>query len=453
MLAHDVAVGLEQRDLADQRFRQRHVAARAPERLVALVGGKKTRQQRPPRQAGGQQAIDPTHHRLRQLARLARRLRGGGEAIFPLLDEFFTLEFCIEQKFYSFGFSDRSGNWEIMSRDFKKVKDQMLRMLTNRGQPVIVVEEPYGAAVDRDEVWREGDLTVIRPLRRRGWGEPLLDAQALATARALAGSRRCGAWLYTPMMSELIEAFAASPVVYDAMDDLANFDFAPSGMREREAALLERADVVFAGGRTLYENRRAYGAKVHCHPSGVELARFAADTGPHPLAAMLSAPVLAYAGVIDERVDYRLLAALADAFSGGHVILAGPVVKIDPARLPQRKNVHYTGRLAYDALPSLLAGVDVTLMPFAINRATASISPTKTLEYFAARRPVVSTPIADVVAAFGEVAYIADGSEAFIAAVHAALNAPPERIGRGFAIAAGQTWDAVFARMWDELTA
>lgn len=317
--------------------------------------------------------------------------------------------------------------------------------------PVIVIEEPYGASVDRDEIRTYGALTVIRPLRRRGWGEPLIDAQALATARTLAGSRRCGAWLYTPMMTELIEAFAAAPVVYDAMDDLANFDFAPSGMRERETALLDCADIVFAGGRTLYENRRAYGTKVHCHPSGVEFERFAADVGPHPLAAMLSAPVLAYVGVIDERLDYELIAALADAFPGGHVILAGPVVKVDPARLPQRPNVHYTGRLQYDALPSLLAGVDVALMPFAINRATASISPTKTLEYFAARRPVVSTPIADVVAAYGDIAYVAGGPEAFIAAVRAALRAPAERIERGVAAAAGQTWEAIFSRMWGEL--
>ncbi len=320
-----------------------------------------------------------------------------------------------------------------------------------RKLPVIVVEEPYGAAVDRDELRHDGALTVIRPLRRRGWGEPLIDAQALATARTLAGARRCGAWLYTPMMSELIDAFDAAPVVYDAMDDLAGFDFAPRGMRERETALLERADLVFAGGRTLYENRRAYGAKVRCHPSGVELLRFAADTAPHPLAALLRGPVLAYVGVIDERLDYALIAALADAFPHGHVILAGPVVKVDPVRLPQRANVHYTGRLAYSALPSLLAGVDVALMPFEINRATASISPTKTLEYFAARTPVVSTPVADVVVAYGDIAYIADGATAFIAAVHDALAAPAERIERGFAAAAAQTWDAIFARMWDEL--
>jgi UDP-galactopyranose mutase len=161
--------------------------------------------------------------------------------------------------------------------------------------------------------------------------------------------------------------------------------------------------------------------------------------------------VMAYVGVIDERLDYTLIAALADAFPRGHVILAGPIVKVDPALLPQRANVHYTARLPYNSLPSLLAGVDVALMPFAINRATASISPTKTLEYFAARRPVVSTPIADVVAAYSDIAYIADGPDAFIAAVRAALQAPAERIERGVAAAAAQTWDAIFARMWDEL--
>jgi hypothetical protein len=320
-----------------------------------------------------------------------------------------------------------------------------------RRLPVIVVEEPHAGAEDRDEIRAAGAVTVIRPLRRRGWSEPLVDAQALASARALVGARPCGVWLYTPMMTELIDAFAPSMVVYDAMDDLANFDFAPAAMREREAALLERADVVFAGGRTLYERRRGFGAKVRCMPSGVEVARFSADVGPHPLAAMLNPPVFAYVGVIDERLDYGIIAALADAFPRGHVVLAGPVVKVDPARLPQRSNIHYTGRLAYEALPSLLAGVDVALMPFAINRATASISPTKTLEYFAARRPVVSTPIADVVAAYGDIAYIAEGAEAFVAAVREALDAPAERIERGFAAAAGQDWDAIFARMWSEI--
>lgn len=320
-----------------------------------------------------------------------------------------------------------------------------------RRVPVIVIEEPHGASEDRDDVRTFGELTVIRPLRRRGWGDPLLDPSAVNTARTIVAGRSCGAWLYTPMMSDIVPAFAAAPVVYDAMDDLANFDFAPTGMRERETALLERADIVFAGGRTLYENRRSAGAKVHCHPSGVELERFAALTGPHPLTAMLRGPVFAYVGVIDERLDYALIAALADAFPNGHVVLAGPVVKVDPRLLPQRPNVHYTGPLPYDTLPSLLAGVDVALMPFAINRATASISPTKTLEYFAARCPVVSTPIADVVAAYGGIVFIADDMAAFIAAVRDALRVSDERLERGFAAASAQTWDAIFDRMWGQL--
>ncbi len=317
--------------------------------------------------------------------------------------------------------------------------------------PVVVIEEPFGAHEDRDEVRRHGNLTVIRPLRARGWSLPLVDEGAIATARALLGGTRPGAWLYTPMMTELIDAFDAAPVVFDAMDELANFDFAPAGIREREAALLARADVVFAGGRSLYENRRGYGEKVRCFPSGVEFERFAAAVAPHPLTAGLRGRVFAYVGVIDERLDYDVIATLADAFPADHVVLAGPVVKVDPARLPQRTNVHYTGRLPYETLPSLLAGVDVALMPFAINRATASISPTKTLEYFAAGVPVVSTPVADVLAAYGEIVRIADGPAAFADAVRGALVPDPARIARGVRAAESQTWDAIFERMWNAL--
>lgn len=320
-----------------------------------------------------------------------------------------------------------------------------------RRVPVVVIEEPLPSADDRDDVRRYGELTVVRPLRRRGWGAPFVDDAAIATARALLGGRRCGAWLYTPMMSELIDAFTATPVVYDVMDELANFDFAPSGIRERETAVLERADVVFAGGATLYENRRAHGAKVHLHPSGVEFERFAVDVAPHPLAGALPRPVFAYVGVVDERLDYEIVAGVASAYSDGNVLLVGPTIKVDPARLPQQANVHFTGRLPYDTLPSLLAGIDVALMPFAINRATASISPTKTLEYFAARRPVVSTPVADVVRAYGEIAFIGQGVDGFVAAVGAALHAPSERLERGVRVAEAHGWDAIFERMWAEI--
>ncbi len=255
------------------------------------------------------------------------------------------------------------------------------------------------------------------------------------------------------MMRGLAEAFVAGPLVYDVMDELAQFDFAPEGMVENERALLERADVVFTGGRSLHAKRTAHGPKVRCEPSGVEVERFAADVAPHPLPAQLHGPVFGYVGVVDERLDIDLIAALADAFPDGHVVLVGPVVKLDPARLPRRENVHLTGAVPYDALPSWLAGFDAALMPFARSRATEFISPTKTLEYFAAAKPVVSTGIADVAAEFGDTAYIADGAGEFVAAARAALIAPPERIARGVAHARARTWDAIAARMIEAVEA
>jgi glycosyltransferase involved in cell wall biosynthesis len=127
------------------------------------------------------------------------------------------------------------------------------------------------------------------------------------------------------------------------------------------------------------------------------------------------------------------------------------VVKIDPAILPRRSNVHFTGIVPYASLPSYLSGFDVAIMPFARNRATENISPTKTLEYFAARRPVVSAPIADVVADYRDIAFIADDAAAFVAAARAALAADDERLTRGQAAAHRQNWDAIADRMWADI--
>ena len=322
-----------------------------------------------------------------------------------------------------------------------------------RQVPVVVVEEPHAAYEDRDDVRVEGNVTVVRPLRRRGWSMPLLDDDTIATVRRIVAATPAGAWLYTPMMRGLADAFGARPLVYDVMDELAQFDVVPDGMADNDRALLERADLVFTGGRSLHAQRAAIGAKVRCEPSGVEFERFTADVAPHPLPAQLRGPVFGYVGVVDERLDLELIGALADAFPDGHVVLVGPVFKLDPARLPRRENVHLTGAVPYDALPSWLAGFDVALMPFARSRATEFISPTKTLEYFAAARPVVSTGIADVVADFGDTAYIADGAAAFVAAARTALTAPPDRIARGVAHARARTWDAIAARMIDAVEA
>jgi UDP-galactopyranose mutase len=328
-------------------------------------------------------------------------------------------------------------------------RPQQLLSRIARDVPVVVVEEPFAAHEDRDVVFRDRGVTVVRPLRTRGWSTPLVDDASIATARSLAGVGPSGVWLYTPMMHVLADAFDAAPLVYDVMDELAQFDFAPEGMAANDRAMLERADLVFAGGRSLFAARATLGPKVRCEPSGVEFERFAADVAPHPLPAGLRGPVFGYVGVVDERIDIALIEAVAEAFPGGHVVLIGPISKLDPARLPRRPNVHLTGPVPYDALPSWLAGVDVALMPFAHNRATEFISPTKTLEYFAAGKPVVSTSIADVVAEFADAVYVADGGPAFAAAARQALRAEPDRIARGVAHARGRTWDTIARRMLD----
>jgi UDP-galactopyranose mutase len=163
------------------------------------------------------------------------------------------------------------------------------------------------------------------------------------------------------------------------------------------------------------------------------------------LQGSLPQPRLGFFGVIDERLDLDLVAAVADADPNWQVVMVGPVVKIDPAELPQRPNLHYLGQQSYDVLPQLVAGWDVCLMPFALNESTRFISPTKTLEYMAADRPVVSTPIHDVKVMFGDVVAVCDDSATFIAACRKALAASPsERAKRSAAMAASvarYSWD------------
>ena len=290
--------------------------------------------------------------------------------------------------------------------------------------------------------------------------EGLAPDQTAAACRALldtALSDRTGAlvaWYYTPMMLPFSAHLAADCTVYDCMDELANFRFAPPDLLGNEALLLARADLVFTGGYSLYEAKRDRHPRVYPFPSSVDRAHFgAARAGQADPAdqAMLPRPRLGFYGVIDERIDLALLEQLADARPEWSLVMVGPVVKISEADLPRRPNLHYLGGKSYAELPAYLAGWDVALMPFAINEATRFISPTKTPEYLAAGRPVVSTPIADVIRHYGEMAgvKIADGAEAFIAACDSALALAREDAWRGEvdAFLAQTGWDETAGRM------
>src|SRR5207302_1578918 len=133
------------------------------------------------------------------------------------------------------------------------------------------------------------------------------------------------------------------------------------------------------------------------------------------------------------------------------IIMVGPVVKIDPATLPRHPNLHYLGQRSYAQLPSYLTGWDVCLLPFARNEATRFISPTKTLEYMAAERPIVSTPITDVAEPYGDIVYLSDTPAAFVAACEQALASPKgeraDRAGKMREVLARTSWDATVRAM------
>ncbi|HJV83697.1 FAD-dependent oxidoreductase [Noviherbaspirillum sp.] len=262
------------------------------------------------------------------------------------------------------------------------------------------------------------------------------------------------AWFYTPMALPLLQEMQPRLVVYDCMDELASFKNAPKQLLQRESALLKVADIVFTGGQSLYRAKRDRHPNVHCFPSSVDATHFvqALDrSNSHPAHKDIPGPRLGYYGVIDERFDTELIARLADAHSSWQVVLVGPVVKIDPATLPQRTNIHYLGQQPYHALPNFLAGWDVCLLPFALNEATRFISPTKTLEYMAAELPIVSTPVTDVADAYSDIVAIAHDAPAFIAACEAALLASPEeqetKIAAMRRVLASTSWDSTVEKM------
>ena len=249
-------------------------------------------------------------------------------------------------------------------------------------------------------------------------------------------------WFYTPMALPLLEGLWPRAIVYDCMDELSAFHFAPPQLQEREAALLQKADVVLTGGPSLYEAKKTRNANVHCIPSAVDAAHFSAAVAT-PRAP--GAPRLGFFGVIDERLDLALVDAIAAADPQWQVQMVGPVVKIDPALLPQRPNLQWLGQRGYDELPALVAAWDVCLLPFALNASTRFISPTKTLEYMAAEKPVVSTAIHDVALLYGSQVRIGADAASFIAACRASLAESAaqrdERVRGMRTMVATNSWD------------
>lgn len=334
---------------------------------------------------------------------------------------------------------------------------------------VLYIEEPKVAEADKLYFSEEaaGPIRRLIPHIPAGQSPILGQAKLIEDLLRRVPGRKIG-WFYTPLALRFLthlsqksrRGFAAPApgrfdvTVYDCMDDLAGFEGADPEMRALEDRLLGLADVVFTGGRSLYERLAPRRADVHLEPSSVDVAHFAQarswSHAPPSDQAAIPGPRLGWFGVIDERMNLALLAQAADLRPAWNFIMLGPTAKIDAASLPQRRNIHWLGPKDYQALPGYLAGWDCGIMPFALNAATAHISPTKTPEYLAAGTPVVSTPVRDVVSPWGKAGLVAIARNAleFVEAAQTVMSRPRQPwLGAVDAALADLSWDRTWARM------
>jgi UDP-galactopyranose mutase len=325
---------------------------------------------------------------------------------------------------------------------------------------VLFVEEPiFDDGPGRMEV--TVDPSGVRvcvphlPLGLDEEGALAAQSELLDTLLARERVERYVLWYYTPMALGFSAHLAPEAVIYDCMDELSAFAFAPAALKARERELMSAADLVFTGGLSLYDVKRALHASVYAFPSSVDVDHFArarhatvepSDQAPIP------GPRLGFFGVVDERMDLALVEGIARARPQWSLVMLGPVVKIDAAALPRLPNIHWLGAKSYAELPEYLSGWDVAMMPFALNESTRFISPTKTPEYLASGRPVVSTAIQDVIRTYGEAGLvkIAHDVDTFVAAAEVLMT--PD--GRGLdwtqqvdELLSEMSWDLTWARM------
>jgi len=260
-------------------------------------------------------------------------------------------------------------------------------------------------------------------------------------------------WYYSPMDAAWsLGHFTNRGVVYDCMDELSMFTGAPKSLVQNEARLMEHADIVFTGGYELWLSKSKQHSNAHFFGCGVEFEHFSkaqdATTPIPPDIDFIDRPILGWFGVVDERVDYGLVADMARIRKDFSFVMVGPVVKVDPNLLPHAPNIHWLGGRDYQQLPNYCRAFDVNMMCFALNASTQFINPTKALEYLATGKPVVSTPVRDVVRQYTDVVDIASTADEFVNAAARALREPNRgRINAGIELARANSWEGTVATM------
>jgi UDP-galactopyranose mutase len=344
--------------------------------------------------------------------------------------------------------------------NFVYQRPQHLLSRCAQGKRVFFIEEPMFseeplARLDINE--DSNGVVVVVPHLPQGLSEEAINADLQLLINSFFAEHNIDkyiCWYYTPMAIAFTRHLQPQAVVYDCMDELSAFQGASPTLKNYEAELFRRADLVFTGGQSLYESKVNQHPNVYAFPSSVDIAHFgqARNIQEPEDQAHIPHPRLGFFGVIDERMDIELLAGIAEARPDWHLVIIGPVVKIDPTTLPQHENIHYLGGRDYKQLPAYLAGWDLAMLPFARNESTRFISPTKTPEYLAAGRPVVSTSIRDVVRPYGEskLVRIADTVSEFVNAAELAMQEDipaSEWLSRVDVFLEKISWDRTWASM------
>jgi glycosyltransferase involved in cell wall biosynthesis len=342
--------------------------------------------------------------------------------------------------------------------DFVWQRPQHIISRLARTNNIFFVEEPIPYSPDEEGTFkiteRENGIVVLQP---RMQSKNLIAHMAKELMPLIASYKMTDPilWFYSPMFKQISKYIPHSMMIYDCMDQLSAFKNAPPALLKNERELLVSADLVFTGGKSLYEDKMTYNRNVHCFPSSVEREHFAkalVKQGDVPADIKnIPHPIVGYYGVIDERMDQKLLKEIATRLPHVSFVLIGPVVKIDPEKLPRLPNIHYLGQKQYDELPDYLRAIDVAMMPFALNRSTKFISPTKTLEYMAALKPIVSTPIYDVVRDYSNEVAIVSTAAQFSKAIESYLSETPTerklREAKMEAILNNTSWDKTTQKM------
>ena len=267
-------------------------------------------------------------------------------------------------------------------------------------------------------------------------------------------------WYYTPMALKISDHFEPELIVYDCMDELSAFKFAPVEIKLLEAEMFQKADLIFTGGHSLFQAKKNLHNNIYPFPSSIEKEHFSLArqiSNDPPDQHTIPHPRIGFFGVIDERMNIELIAKIAEEKPEWHFVMIGPVIKIDPASLPRPQNIHYLGGKTYQDLPGYLSGWDLAMIPFALNESTQFISPTKTPEYLSAGRPVISTSIADVVNPYGlnQLVFIADTPEEFIKCIQTELSRKDKSkwLEKVDVFLADNSWDNTWKKMLHHIIA